>query len=671
MRFRSGTALLAFLAGAACGADTPLAPIEHGNETEVPAGSLHIPADTIRPGVDVIIDGAGFSALPTENLVRIGGERATVLRAGATRLTARLPHDACLPTGKLDVEVVTEGRTARTTHPVRAARRLEMPAGDGQLLLDAAELRCMELVGGRRYLVSVFNTTPSAAAMSEFRLRGHTGAAALTAGSAPPGDVQVHAQPSLPLAGGVPGMRDVVPDSILRAAEMHRRVLTISRQALEDAVPPSAPRRPRTITGELARGVEGEVLALRVPDLNGPSPCSSPLHIQARTVYAGRYGIVLEDLANSSAGLLDPQLRAIGTELDEVMWPIITANFGDPLAMDSRLDANGRILMLFTEEVNRFTGIAGFVIGCDFVDPSRNSRYSASNMAEIFYARVPSGSETPEVWRRGMRATVIHEVKHITSFAERYARGSGFEESWLEESTARHAEELYARTFSGAVWRGNTSYAESIHCEVRPGDPSCAGRPQGMIRHFDALARYLEGMETSSPLGGSTNSDYTFYGSGWAFTRWVIDRHATSESALLRALTREATATGVANLEKHTGRSYAELLGWWTLAMALDDRPGFTARREELRFPSWNVRDIYHGFRRELGRGGGWSSGYPLTPRHVSFGSFLVEVPAIRGGSAAVFEVAGQPVASQLLQLQGRNGGSAPGALRVGVARIE
>lgn len=663
-----GPALLALVLGAGCTADAPLAPLEQHGSVDVPPGSLRITTDTIRPGVDVIIEGAGFSPSANANMVMIGGKRASVMRASATRLTVRLSRDACVSTGKLPVEVTTDERTARTTHPVRAARRIDIPAGGGELVLDGGDLRCIELAEGRRYIVSVFNTSTSPASLAEFRLTGLAGAGASLATRRGSPDVQVLAQP---LAGGADRReqaQDILPDSIRRALEMHRRVMTISREALAAALAPAAPRQSRTVSGDLAHGEVGEVLALKVPDLNSSSACASPLHIRARTVHAGRYGIVLEDVANSTAGRMDEQLQAIGRELDEVMWPIITENFGDPLAMDARLDANGRIFMLFTEAVNRFNGIAGFVIGCDFVS---GGRYASSNQAEIFYARVPSGSESPEGWRRTMRATVIHELKHITSFAERYAQASPLEDSWLEESTARHAEELYARTFSGARWRGNTSYAESIHCELRPGDPACGGRPSGMIRHFDALARYLEGIETLSPLGPSVTSDYTFYGSGWAFTRWAMDRYASSESAFLRALTREGAVTGLANLEKQTGRSFAELLGWWSLAMAVDVRPGFTPLRDELRFPSWQLRDLFHGMRRDLGRGTVWTSGYPLTPRHVSFGSFVVEVPGLRGGSAAVFELGGPSMSSQLLELGARGGGAPPGTLRIGVARLD
>ena len=119
----------------------------------------------------------------------------------------------------------------------------------------------------------------------------------------------------------------------------------------------------------------------------------------------------------------------------------------------------------------------------------------ASNQAEIFYAVVPTDAGTtfdnnpstynPVEWRRDIRGTVIHETKHLAMFAERFsnANATTLEESWLEEGMAMHSEELYARIFSGAAWKGNTGYGSSsapnyIWCEVRPSTAACADRPR-------------------------------------------------------------------------------------------------------------------------------------------------------------------------------------------------
>ena len=59
-------------------------------------------------------------------------------------------------------------------------------------------------------------------------------------------------------------------------------------------------------------------------------------------------------------------------------------------------------------------------------------------------------------WRRQMPATMIHEAKHITSYAERLSRDATlFEQVWLEEGTAQIASEMFGRAIHGNGWRGD------------------------------------------------------------------------------------------------------------------------------------------------------------------------------------------------------------------------
>jgi len=69
-------------------------------------------------------------------------------------------------------------------------------------------------------------------------------------------------------------------------------------------------------------------------------------------------------------------------------------------------------------------------------------------------------SGTVNSWARGMRSTVIHEVKHITMFANKFDIGtSTTEESGLEEATARLSEEFYARAVSPSGFGMNAKSA--------------------------------------------------------------------------------------------------------------------------------------------------------------------------------------------------------------------
>ena len=301
---------------------------------------------------------------------------------------------------------------------------------------------------------------------------------------------------------------------------------------------------------------------------------------------------------------------------------------------------------------------------------------AASNEGEHLYAFVPTDTArgyipnafTRDEWRREIRSTLVHEAKHITSFAERLSRGgSGFEDSWLEESTAMHAEEIWSRPVYGSQWKGNTNYRNSIDRDVRQSISECEDAPLVMFQHFAYVYDYLETIEDLSPLGLTGEGDFTFYGSGWAFTRWVIDHYASSDAAFLKPLTQEPSLSGLANITARTGKTFAELLGDWTLAMATDDFAGFAPARPQLTFPSWQTRDIFLALNRDFS---GFPRSFPLLMRPLQFGTFAVDV-TMRGGTAAMFELTGSQSATQLLELRTPSNGPPPENLRIAIVRVQ
>jgi hypothetical protein len=367
------------------------------------------------------------------------------------------------------------------------------------------------------------------------------------------------------------------------------------------------------------------------------------------------------------------------------MHPVVLDYFGDPLVLDSQLDDNGRIFMLFSKRVNDLElGVAGFVFSGDFFT---GSQCAASNRREIFYGRVPTvagsgyASGTPGYWAWSMRSTVIHEVKHITSYAHKFAVAAGgapnYEAQWLEEGSARLAEELYIRRLMGYGQGDNTQYEQSIYCEVRVGVnwPDCDPFPYVMGRHFHAINSYYKATELLSPIGKANDEDWTYYGSGWLLLRWALDHSATTEAAFITALVDEPDLAGVQNLAARTGRSFRDMLADFSLAMAADDHPdGMTPARPELTFPSWDTRDIFDGLFQDYGDddsafAANYESPWPLTPRVLAAGDFAVEVPALAGGSASIFQLE-ETTGPQLLELLSATGGTAPANLGLAIVRV-
>ncbi len=636
------------------------------------------------PGGAGTIAGCNFAATPLANTVTVDGVKVIVESASPTELTVRMPDAAaytCSPERATTLSVAAGSAVASRSHRWATALQHALAVGESVTLLDATDVRCNELVSaGGRYFISVFNTSGAAGVLTSVELRGLAGAplavGAAVAAAAPP-TPQLRTTPS----GGRTELGHERP-----ALEGHAAILDANRDVVRTLGNPAMYRpresaregRPSTRSGSTiapslalsaAAPAVGETVPMRVWKHNSGS-CNEYDEITTRTVYVGTRAIIREDAAAPLAGTMDDYFRALGEEFDATMFPVLAENFGNPLVLDAGLDANERIVIVFTKRVND-DGLAGFVISCDFyprgVAPS-------SNEGEIFYAFLPtepgtgypSGLLTKDRWRREIRSTLIHEAKHITSFAERLSRNAPFEESWLEEGTAMHAEELWSRAVYGSAWKGNTTYETSLYCDVRQTRPECADSPYVMLSHFSLFYDYLASVETLTPFGRSTPGDYTFYGSAWAFLRWVIDHHSESDAAFLKPLTQSATV-GIENITLRASTPFAELLADWSLAMAVDDYPGLLTSRPELSFPSWQTRDIFLAMSRDYE---GFTRPVPLATRPTQFGSFTGAL-ALRGGTAAIFELSGVQLATQLLELRTAAGVAPPTNMRMAIVRVQ
>ena len=392
-------------------------------------------------------------------------------------------------------------------------------------------------------------------------------------------------------------------------------------------------------------------------------------NVTARVVYVGARSIVLEDVAGPLAGKIDADLTAMAQEFDAVSYPLLL-NFGDPLAVDAQTDANERIVMLFTPRVNsQSPSLLGFMAGCDLFDPAQDPAVAASNQAEIFYARtVTDTSPTStslsgrEQWKRKMPGVMIHEAKHITSYAERISRSaSQFEHVWLEEATAQAASELYGRAIHGNAWRGDAPYNPTLWCEARPTTPECDGGIVAMTDHFTFLSNYLQNFESKSFLSGTTE-DVDVYGSAWLFLRWVTDTYGgASERDFLRALVQSSTRSGTANIEAATGKPFPQLLAEFTLMLAADNLPNVGAPFIE---PSWNLPDVFAGFT-ELGA----RPPAPLALRQSATSTFSISGRNMRGGGAVLLRVGtGGPGTSQVLDLRSTPTTPIPTSSPIGLA---
>lgn len=680
--------------------DPPGSEVPDTSLARVPMRLLAVSTDTVRPAGTLSVEGDGFSSVASAYSITLGGVRVAVRAASASRLELLLPPAEafpCLPTApatlRISLQRAGQHDVVERSVMLAVARRVALRAGASVNLLESGAARCTELVApadeSARYTLAVLNTQRGTAQSAGFQLRAEAVGAVspAVAGMASPLNNRSVSSPAAVVRGSVstaralfdrgqPGGDMTALPSVAHSDHDHSRQLDRQR-----ALVAATGVVQRTTVGAVqqtaaeTRAVAAGLAAVSLPPLAVGQlvqrnamygSCGLGAQVTARVVYAGTRALVLEDVASPTAGTMDHHYRALGEEFDAVQYPLLLANFGDPLAMNGALGGDGRVTMLFSPYVNQTApGVSGYVSACNLYP---RTQIASSNEDELFYARVPRPDEAPANWLRGMRSTVMHEGKHLAAFAERLARDLPLEEAWLEEATARIAEELYARTFSAgsahgaAAWKGNTGWAESVECELY----QCDGRPLMMWKHFPALHDYLAGADTLSPLGRTGAQDVTWYASGWSLVRWAVDHFATDEARFLRDLVLGSEG-GMAALEARTGLSAESLLADWALAHAVDDRPGFVPEQSTLSFPSWNVPQIMAGLAEFIGPR---YSAQPLRVHDIS-GNAQVQVPQLRGFAARYLETVVASGASQVVELRDANGGAMPASIRLAIVRVQ
>ncbi|HET6229355.1 MAG TPA: IPT/TIG domain-containing protein [Longimicrobiaceae bacterium] len=652
-----------------------------------------VSATSLAPGDSITLTGYNFAALPASNTVTIGGHAARVTGGSATQLSVVVP---CVASGTVALQVAQGGKTgAAVSRPLHAPATLLLP-GQSAVIRDPAAVACTELTAppaNSRYVVSIFNSSTSPNSSTSFQVSGDAVGSAAPAASAR----QPAAAPAL--------VTPFAPDGFAaraeqRAQERHMELLEKNAEAYGRLMPHFArdPRMRRSAAAAAAVTAPPPVRTIRVSNINAANICTSSFNVNATRVYYSGKIAIYEDADNTPAAFKaanNPTMAAnyqkIGDQFNADMEPILHANFGDVLRRDATTDNNGVLVAFFTPLINtNFSGVAGFVVSCDQFpnDTGTGNTNTASNFGEFFYAYQPDvpgtgfTANTAENWYRTIRSTFIHESKHAVAYASRTVNGAPFETAWLEEGLARTSEELWARqaVYGPLAWRGNTGYGSAgnpvnIYCDRRPqGFPECDANPRApasvMQRHFTSLYTEMAGTNGRilSPFGRTPfdNGSY-FYAISWSLIRFSVDRYATTEAQFLTALT-ESSLTGTANLSAAAGVPSDQLLGGWSLALAVDDYPG-AAVGGDAQVPTWNFRNIYASFNAEAP---GFNLVYPLTPTELGFGSFAaVSVPSIYGGGVAWYQLSGTPSGPQVIRLEGPGGAALDPAIRLAIVRVQ
>ncbi|MEO7363109.1 MAG: Ig-like domain-containing protein, partial [Gemmatimonadaceae bacterium] len=408
-------------------------------EKGTPPAITAITPTTLIPGTSAIITGFRFDTLIAGNTVSVRGVGALVLSATSTQLTINVP---CVNSGNANVTVSNGNLTSPVFVKSVSVTPRTIAVGQALVLTDNVESACTELLTSSataRYLVTVFSGATSQNTLTNFEIGGNTPATGTTVANVTP-----RVNVSTPAA--FQWTEEVARD------DAHWQMLERDRRQYE-SLHAKAQRLPRALAALRATLVPlpGEARDFYYTFTGGCSSTSTVMHTTA--TYVGTRSVIWEDDENTLQSALNPDYLAfyqrLGEIFDKDQYESLKNNFGDPLLRDAVTDADGRVHMVFSQKLNG-SGAAAYVTSCDQFP---RTLAAGSNFGEVFYGSVPTAAGSnvnsttfADGWFYFMARTVVHEVKHSVSVAARVQNNApSTEQSWLEEGTARHAEELWVR----------------------------------------------------------------------------------------------------------------------------------------------------------------------------------------------------------------------------------
>ena len=511
-------------------------------------------------------------------------------------------------------------------------------------VLSGAGVNCVRLDGAgtqSQYIAIVSNVSATPDAVAQFRLFVDApGAAAVSA------DLAREAAPS---AAALAASLTAAP----RMHDVHERLLAQAR--LLDLEGARATRATRLASGGSASGgsaspslalpdgiragifptgttpTVGQSASVRVPSLKaGDAPCSVFSTITATVRHVSQRAIILQDDASPANGFTSADFQAIASEFDNLIYATDTSYFGT----GSDEDANGRIVILYTPEVNKATPrgstslLAGFFWAGDLFPRTGSGGCNQSNVGELFYLLVPdptgvfSNARQVSDVREKTRGTVAHEFQHMLNAGSRLNNPAvrDFEDVWLDEGLAHMAEELVGRAKIGAG-----DMQELAHAQVFDVGNNLRDYNAFFFQNFARFEDWLRDPGNKAPISDQADTSLAVRGAAWALVRYAADNFSgDNPKAFVRALA-TGPGVGVANLTSKLagGTSLETLLTGWQAANYADNLniPNLPQR---LTYRSWNIRDVV---------GNAVGGAYPLTITTLSADNTLSDDVRSAGGA--------------------------------------
>ncbi len=344
------------------------------------------------------------------------------------------------------------------------------------------------------------------------------------------------------------------------------------------------------------------VVGTYVPlNTNSNDACINRQNHAARIAAVTKGTIIAVDSLAPAGGFTDADYASFAATFDTLIFSLDTTAYGAP----ADLDANGRILIFFTQTVNQLTPpgadgyIGGFFFSRDlFPDTAQSSLLTAcagSNDGEMFYVPVVDANQLYNGFFTDKAAlqleligTLAHEFQHLINASRRLyvvQTDNWDEDVWLNEGMSHIAEELLYFHESGFTPKQNLTLAK-----VTASQTLLDAINNYQVQNLGRLQTYLAAPGINSPY--AQNDSLPTRGATYELLRYSLDESANSNSSYLHALINTQN-TGIVNFNTVFAATFPSIFTAVQQQVIANFFNGSgIAIDPKYSFPSWNYRDV-------------------------------------------------------------------------------
>ncbi len=587
-------------------------------------------------GQSAVIEGTGFELITTDNVVTLAGEPVSVTNATATELAVTIPTFDCRPPRGETLRVIVDGlfTDAEVDVSPYAAGGASLDAGFYTYTL--AGDGCIQLpqdVAGGEFLIGVSSVAEAPSSVTPIRLTATAGDAGVfgAAPTAAASERPVARLTDAPLSSATLGLRSaavfggvdplaaapgesgagraIAPGARSRLrtddeAAAHRAIMEANERLMDALGRPAHPRdggsRAVRVGSAAGDGPQASVPSVgETVTLFAGAGCTSRPTVQAVVRHVGTSAVWLEDTTAPDGTFTSGEFA----ELDAFYTDNAQSVHDDYFGTRSDVDANGRVVVLMTPEVNE-RGVLGFVWSGDFFPESQCTR---SNVGEVFYGLVPDTAGTFGTPRTKQFVLDLypelttHEITHIVQISERLFGSASSKTIWETEGGATFAEQIVALPLYGHAqgdelgfdeWQAGVQwYVEWTNGLVFFYGFQGSNAPKVLSAPEECTWLGQEGQGNTGPCNGKTRAPYDV---GSVFFRALLDRFGPTypggEAALMKRLT-QSPFSGWDAIGDVTGRPIEEDLAEFYMTLwgdgLIGDLPMMT---------TWDLFDVFSGF---------------------------------------------------------------------------